>query len=283
MSAFNRLLYEIREKIFLYALHCEYTPTQLKHYTGPQHPGFVGAYLRLSQVTLSALKLVNRQTYHKVSEVSKTWLGCATVELLEELEAVREFCYALVRRYDETCQCNAAEYDGDLWEDSLRYEWISQVELPLVVKYRTMLERSAHRTWKRMRRRMTGTEYLEGFCEFFELCSRPATLEQELDDSSSCMRGVGRLEMQQTVCFGPRDSRAASHCLDYLLDATGGVDNNENLRQDEPKAIEKEVLRMRRFINYSEERWTKFGFLPQFRSSSELSDWWRPYPTGKKA
>lgn len=51
----------------------------------PAYSVFSQADIRLGQCTLSALKLINRSTYHEAVAASKVWLQYLAIDLFEEL------------------------------------------------------------------------------------------------------------------------------------------------------------------------------------------------------
>lgn len=113
----------------------------------PANSVFSQVDIRLGQRTLSALKLINRSTYHKAVAASKVWLQYVAIDLFEELEDIRELRIQLWKLFDELSAFNGGENEGMARADSHHYTWISQMELSAVYWRGRRLREAEHELW----------------------------------------------------------------------------------------------------------------------------------------
>ena len=254
MPSFNGLPYELREQIIINALYRIYTIDEMDDALMADSRftyGLTRASIKLGQRTLKALKLTSRRMYIEAAEASRIWLDYETIDLLEELETItaRLFIYAI------DCGSRAVFDFTKSRVDEYRCSWISKAEIRTVVLYKRRLDEVELRTWKRLRSTLTGTETIEGFCEFMNMVERQDSSQEVYGNLSTPSRhryGPSRRQKLLTVRL---------HGVDVGPDAdyTPGTDRSD------------------RWVA----AWKRQRMIPVFRYGVSVLRWFRPYQQWK--
>ena len=253
MPSFNDLPYELHEKIIVDALYCTHTTHEIDGALENESwlsAGLARANIKLGQRTLRALKLTSRRMYIDAAIGSRIWLDCETIDLLEELEAIK----ARLFKYEIVCRSSTKFY-ADTFVGRLRAFWISKVEIRTVYLYKRRLEEAELRTWKRLRHTLTGTESIEGFCDFMNMVERQNASQGHCGNPSPHSQrrsGLSRREKLLTICL---------HGVDVGPDGT----YKPGTYRPDP------VLG----------RWERQRTLPIFHYRSSIMQWYRPFQKQK--
>ncbi|KAI4283716.1 MAG: hypothetical protein L6R38_001972 [Xanthoria sp. 2 TBL-2021] len=213
VTSLNCLPPEIRQNIFLSALYRTYEPNEFRSALRDPNPAysvFVEADIKLGQKTLSASKLTDWSTHHEAAAASEIWVKYLTLDLLEELETIRERQLQLATQFTKPYEFNRA--CANSWSDSQRYTWISQMELSRVHWHRWRLRHATNEVWRRRR------TYEDGVSEFLDMCERKDSMERTKLEPLQ-----GPLEKQLVVCFGPADAVVTQSLAKGLPAGTRGL------------------------------------------------------------
>ena len=249
MPTFNDLPFEIRERIIVYALYRTYSNEELgASLKGPHHSYaiYITANLKLGQRTLSALKLTSTQTYTDTIAASREWLDYEMIDLFEQLEAVN----ARLSKHARTCR-SMIEYNSTApRKDPFRRHWISEKSFFYLEEHRRRLERSEHRTWKRLFKMLMGTESIEGFYDFMCMAEGARNASRTVDGRLASPKPRSFRQRELLVCFG------------NTIDIENTLDSKVS-----------EILNARSVAN-----WENYRELPaSWSMMSPLTFWWGPY------
>ncbi|KAL8725006.1 MAG: hypothetical protein Q9166_007629 [cf. Caloplaca sp. 2 TL-2023] len=271
---FTRLAAEVRQNILLFALYGTYDPEELRSALGnpnPLYPETIEAEIKLGHQILSSLRLTNRMTYHEANAASENWINYLELDLLEELEPIRDRLIKLAARFSDSRGFNRAADDAHNTQDSNRYMRIAQMELWRVHHHRRKLKQATNEVWVQTR------TYEDGVHEFLDMFENKEVVEEEPEPLRQ-----SHLERQLVVCFGPADAVTTRMIADGLPAGTRGIDGDHLYAQRIRKKRMKCLLtskRSRKTFETSKERWQSKGDLPGFWWGALPTDWWRPYRT----
>lgn len=250
MPSFNDLPYELREQIIIDALYCTYTNHEIDaalENESQLSAGLARASIKLGQRTLKALKLTNRRMYIEAAKASRIWLDYETIDLLEELESITARLFKHSIDSGSRVKFYSTVVSG---VDLHRCLWISKMEIRTVCLYKRRLDEVELRTWKRLRSTFTGTESIEGFCEFMNMMERQDASQGDCGNTSPHSQrrcGLSRRQELLTLSF---------YGVDVGPDAiyAPGTDRYDSVLA----------------------RWKRQRTLPEFRYGVSIMQWFRP-------